>query len=226
MSYITSSFSPYRSKDLKKEFLDILAEDREWICSSLESRGLLFAIAFISIMSLSLLKAIIFLFEETKKPQATYKHLALSRNLNSESITSLLSRREDIDEIENEDNLCPDVTTKNNRVKALSTLRSYLYQHNFTLNMKVLKKVNHRVDDEDLISMCKSGEITTPLSTTHITLGNEINALLKEVLENTIDLRINKFTKETYIRVLNDDFYPIQEKLSTIYNEPIRFTFD
>ena len=74
--------------------------------------------------------------------------------------------------------------------------------------------------------MYRLGKITKPLSTTHITCGDKLNKLLKEVLGDTIDLKTNKITQETYIKVINDDFYPIQTKLEEIYMEHIKLKFD
>ena len=226
MSYITSSLAPYRSKDLGKEFSDILAEDCEWICSSFEEKDLLFLIAFIVLMSLSLLKAIIFIFEQLQKPVMTYSHLDLHRNMQSESITGILTRRETIEEVENHDNFCPNTKVKTQRANTFNTLRNYLYQHDLTLHIETLKKINHKISEGELYEMYRTGEITKPLSTTHITFGEELNHLLKEVLGNKIDLRTNKLTQETYIRIFNDDFIPIKEELQKIYNEPIKLKFD
>ena len=69
MSFITSSLSPYRSENVRKEFVEILKEDYEWVCSSFESHGFIFLMAFIVLMSLSLLKAIVFVFEDLRKPK-------------------------------------------------------------------------------------------------------------------------------------------------------------
>ena len=69
MSYITSSLSPYRSENVWNEFVEILKEDYEWVCSSLKDRGFIFSIAFVILMSLSLLKAIVFVFEDLRKPK-------------------------------------------------------------------------------------------------------------------------------------------------------------
>ena len=69
MSYITSSLSPYRSDNVWKEFAGILKEDYEWVCSSSKDCGLIFPIAFVILMSLSLLKAIVFVFENIRKPK-------------------------------------------------------------------------------------------------------------------------------------------------------------
>ncbi len=69
MSYITSSLSPYRSDNVWKEFAGILKEDYEWVYSSLKDRGLIFPIAFVILMSLSLLKAIVFVLEDLRKPK-------------------------------------------------------------------------------------------------------------------------------------------------------------
>lgn len=226
MSYITSSLSPYRSKDLGKEFVEILEEDYEWICHSLKERGFIFFVAVITLMSMSLLKAIVHVISQMQKPIMTYNHLNLHRGMQEESITHILTRRESIDEVQNYDNLCPNSTIKNKRVENISALRNYLYQHDLTLHITVLKTIKHRLTDEELAEMYRTGEITKPLSTTKITFGEDLNKLLKEVLGNAIDLRTNKFTKETYIQVLNDDFLPIKHSLENMYNEQIKLRFD
>lgn len=226
MSYITSSLSPYRSKDLSKEFFEILGEDYEWVCSSLKSRGFIFIIAFIVLMSMSLLKAIVHVIEQSQKPIMTYNHLELHRGMHKESITDILTRRESIDEVQNHDNLCPNDKIKEQRANTINSLRNYLYQHDLTLQVHVIKTINHKLTDEELLEMYRSGEITKPLSTTKITFGEDLNKLLKEVLESKIDLRTNRLTQETYIQILNDDFLPIKDALSTLYNEDIKLKFD
>ena len=226
MSFITSSLSPYRSKDLSQEFFEILEEDYEWICSSLKERGLIFLIAFITLMSLSVLKAVVHVIEQSQKPVMTYEHLNLRRGLHEESITSLLSRRESIDEVENRDNLCPNPVIKNQRANTLNTLRNYLYQHDLTLHVETIKKINHKITEDELTEMYRVGEITKPLSTTHITFGENLNHLLKEVLGDSIDLRTNRITQETYIVILNEDFLTIKNKLQEVYNEPVKLKFD
>ena len=226
MSYITSSLSPYRSRDLGEEFFGILEEDYQWICDSLEGRGLLFLIAVIVLMSLSILKAIVFVIEQSQKPVMTYSHLDLARGMHEESITNILKRRESIPEVQNHDNLCPNTTIKNQRAETLNKLRNYLYQHDLTLHAHIIKKINHRRTEEELIEMYRTGVLSKPLSTTHATFGEDLNKLLKEVLGDTIDLRTDRFSKETFIKVLNDDFTPIKEKLLQVYNETVKFKFD
>ena len=226
MSYITSSLSPYRSKDLGKEFSEILEEDYEWICHSLKERGFIFFVAVITLMSMSLLKAIVHVISQMQKPIMTYNHLGLHRGMHEESITDILTRRETIDEVQNHDNLCPNVQAKNQRANTINSLRNYLYQHDLTLHVTTLRKINYKVADEELMEMYRTGEISTPLSTTKVTFGENLNKLLKEVLGNVIDLRTNKLTKETYIQVLNDDFLPIKNALENLYNEPIKLKFD
>ena len=226
MSYITSSLSPYRSKDLGKEIEEIFSEDYDYVCSSFEEKGFWFLLALVSVMFLSVLKAIVFFFEQKDKPVMTYSHLGLHRGMQSESITDILTRRESTDEVENHDNLCPNTATKNKTADSFITLRNYLYQHDLTLHIETIKEINHRISEEELAEMYRLGKITKPLSTTHITCGDNLNKLLKEVLGDTIDLKTNKITQETYIKVINDDFYPIQTKLEEIYMEHIKLKFD
>lgn len=225
MSYITSNLSPYRG-DTSKEFFEILSDDYEWLCSSLKERGFIFFIAFITIMSLSLLKAIAHVIIQSQKPKMTYKHLELHRGIRHESITDILTRREAIDEVKNHDNLCPNDKVKTQRANTIIALRNYLYQHNLTLHAHFIKRVNHKVTDEELLEMYRRAELFKPLSTTHVTFGEEVNKLLKEVLKNKISLGTNRFTKETYIRVNDDDYEPLKKELFNLYNENIKILFD
>lgn len=225
MSYTESMFSPYRG-DTSKEIMEVLSEDHEMVCSSLESRGLLFGIAYITIMSLSVVKAIVHAFTQLQKPKATYDHLSIVRGMRNENISSILLRRESINDIQNHDNVCPVDKKKEQRAETLTTLRNYLYQHDLTIPIKTIKKINHKVSEDELLEMYRLGEITKPLTTTHITCGDRLNSLLKEVLGDTIDLKINKLTKETYIRIINDDYLPIKQRLEEIYNETIKLKFD
>lgn len=225
MSYTESMLSPYRG-DTTKEVMEVLSEDHDMICSSLEDRGLLFGIAYITIMSLSILKAIVHVFTQLQKPKATYDHLSIVRGMRNDNLTSTLIRREAIEEVKNHDNVCPNDKKKEQRANTIIALRNYLYQHDLTIHIKTIKKINHKVSEDELLEMYRLGEITKPLTTTHITCGDNLNSLLKEVLEDTIDLKINKLTKETYIKVTNDDFLPIKQRLEEIYNESIKLKFD
>lgn len=226
MSYITSNLAPYRSKNIGKEFSEILAEDYEWVRSSIEDRGIIFFLATISVMTLSLFKAISHVITQMQKPVMEYNHLKLHRGMESESITQILTRRECIDEVKNHDNLCPNNKVKTEKVEKLNTLRNYLYQHDLTLHATVLKTINHKLTDDELIEMYRLGEITKPLTTTHITFGDNLNRLLKDTLGNTIDLKTNRVTKETYLRIFNDDYMPIKEGLQNLYNEKVKLKFD
>lgn len=224
MSYITSSLSPYRG-NLWEESMEILEEDSKWVCDSLKGRGLTFLIAYLCIMSLSLLKVICFLITQSQKPVMTYDHLELHRGMREESITSILARREAVPECANHDSIYPD-EIKNQRYDKIHSLRTYLYQHDFTLHVEILKTIKHKRTDEELMEMYRTGELSKPLSTTHITFGDNLNQLLNDVLEEGIDLRKNRLTQETYIVIYNDDFLPLKEKLSDFYNENVKLKFD
>ena len=225
MSYITSNYTPYRSKNLWKEFLQILKDDYAWICNSLEGRGLMFAIAVVSLMSMSFIKAIVTIAEQVKKPLVTYDHLNLHRGMRDDTLTSILSHRERVEDIQNHDNFYSD-EEKEQRVNAIASLRSYLYQHKFTLYVTTLKKINHRVSEEDLMQMYRTGEISKPISTTRVTFGDDLNRLLKEVLGDTINLKVDKITGETYVQITNDDFFPLRNSIEDLYNEKLTLKFD
>ena len=202
MSYITETLSPYRSTNLKETCIEILEEDSKYVCDSFEEKGLSFILAYICVIFLSFLKVLYFIIQDRKKPIMTWEHLELKRGMNSESITDILSRRkalsEDVPALQNHDNLCPNDKVKEERVSKVINLRTYLYQHDLTLHAYTLKRVNHRVTDDELVEMYRTGVISKPLSTTTITFNNpeieepqDLNKLLKEVFPNIIDLRVS-----------------------------------
>jgi len=69
MSYIELICSPYRSDNVWKEFAGILQEDWEWSTSALKGCGIFYPIGLICVMFISLLKAILFVFEDLRKPK-------------------------------------------------------------------------------------------------------------------------------------------------------------
>ena len=227
LSYIQAQFSPYRG-DTCRECMEILEEDLQWVEDSFEVKGLNFLLAYISVAFLSTLKAILHYFTQMQKPKMTYDHLALTRTIHKDSITNILSRREglNIKETQNHDNLCPNDNVKTQQADTINKLRSYLYQHDLTLHATTLKKINHKRTEEELLEMYRTGILSKPLSTTHVTFGHDLNLMLKEVLQDTIDLRTDRFSKETYIKVLNDDFMPIKDALCKVYNEKVVIKFD
>ena len=226
MSYIQSSFSPYRG-DLKKEVSEIISEDYEWVCSAMKSRGLMFGMAFMSIMGLSLVKAGVHAYNQMKKPKMTYDHLALARDiLNSDNSMNILSRREGIDESPDiKDNLNPDTKTKTQKANAINELRAYLYGHDMTLRAKVLSTIDFDCTDSELNEMFRLGKFTKPLSSSYITFDSDLISLLKEVLKSAIDWKTDD-NGTPCIEIFNNDCTFIETALQDIYNEQITIEFD
>ena len=226
MSYIQSSFSPYRG-DLKKEVSEIISEDYEWVCSAMKSRGLMFGMAFMSIMGLSLVKAGVHAYNQMKKPKMTYDHLALARDiLNSDNSMNILSRREGIDESPDiKDNLNPDTKTKVQKANAINELRTYLYGHGMTLHAKVLSTIDFDCTDNELNEMFRLGKFTKPLSSSYITFDSDLIFLLKEVLKSAIDWKTDD-NGTSCIEIFNNDCTFIETALQDIYNEQITIEFD
>lgn len=225
MPYPMSALSLYRG-NIAKDCINLLKEDYEWICHSLKSRGFIFIIAFITLMSMSLFKMVVFIFTQLSKPKMTYKHLNLERGMYDDSVTDIVTRREAIDEVQNHDNLCTKDKVKNQRVESINNLRGYLYQHDLTLNAQVIKSIEHRCTQEELLEMYRLGKYTKALTTTYVTFGDDINILLKEVLGNKIDLKQDKYGYKTCVKIVNDEYIPLKEELKSIYNEPIKLILD
>ena len=224
-AFIYTHLAPYRG-NLSKECMDILAEDCELVCSSLKSRGLLFIVAFITLMSVSVLKVIVHFFTQIQKPRMTYKHLDIDRGMSAEDVTDILLRREAVDEVENHDNYNPNTKAKNQRAESLNALRGYLYQHDLTLHATVLKRVEHRCTQEELLEMYRLGKYTKDLSTAYVTFGRDIDILLKEVLGDIVNLRHDRLSNETYIKIVNDEYIPLKQALEDTYNEPVKILLD
>ena len=68
MSYISSMLSPYRG-DLPEEIAEILTEDHKMVCRDVQSRGLIFLIAYIMVMATSVLKVILHSIDHFRKPE-------------------------------------------------------------------------------------------------------------------------------------------------------------
>ena len=68
MSYIDIIFSPYRG-NLSEEIGEILSEDHEMALKQIESRGLLFLIAYIMVMFLSIIKVFYHIYDHFRKPE-------------------------------------------------------------------------------------------------------------------------------------------------------------
>ena len=217
---------PFRSEDPIQDFFEIIIADCEKVYKRLDTRGLVFLFALVTVLLMSIVKAFLLLFYDLKKPVNDYAGLKLVRNMNYEDVTSVLARRESVSKLKNQDKLCPSKKDKDKRVEIISKLRNYLYQHDLTLRVTVLKTVKHRRTEEEMAEMYRTGEITKPLSTTYATFGEVIDLLLNEIFENSIDLKRNRITKETYIKIPNDDFLPLKKRIENLYNEQIKLVFD
>ena len=223
-------YSSYRSDNIGEDCLEILENDSKWVNASFKEKDIFYLMAYIGVMLLSIVKVIIFFFKEIRKPEMTYDHLDFERGMFGIDMMLTLERREALSEnvpkVRNHDHLCPNDKIKTQKADTINSLRNYLYQHNLTLTARIIKKVNHRRTEEELLEMYRIGEITNPLSTVHITFGENLNGLLKEVLQDIVDLRKDRFSGETYIKVLNDDFHPIKTALYNMFNENVKIEFD
>ena len=224
--YRESCFNPYR-ENLWEESIKIIEEDIDKICSTLQSRGLLFFTAFLVLMPITLLKVITHVHAQLKKPVWNYDYLKLTRDkMDKETITQLLTRRESCDKVQNIDNYNPNIKKKEERANKINTLRMYLYKHDLKLRGYILKTINHKLTEEELLQLCRTGEVVKPMTTTRVTFGYDIDYLLKEVLGDKIDLQVRKLTGETSIKIVNYDFQSIGDALSNLYNEDVQVIFD
>lgn len=219
-------YSPYR-KDFGESVAALLDEDHDYVTSSLEERDGIFVLAYISVMFLSLIKVIAFTFLWVFKKRALPKcALPLDRhtaNNYSEGTSSLeLMLRESEGTVTNKYS-----TTKSaDKSTALMELRDYLLTHNFTLHGTILKRIERRVSEEELIRSIRTGEIETPFTRVQVTFGNDMNKVLKKVLGKKITLGTKKFTQETYITIGDSDYSVIKEPLQEMFNRQVFVLLD
>ena len=147
MSYITAALSPYRG-DLEQEIGEILYEDHEAVCKGIEYRNLIFVIAYIIVMALSVLKVLYHVFDHYRKPERPIPKITREMVEKRSDLTYMYEIKESGNYNRNHHQ------TKNNqaRVTAITKLRRYLYNNNLTLNGIILKEVNHKVSDHAFIS--------------------------------------------------------------------------
>ena len=218
MTYTESMLSPYR-ENIGEEVEEILREDHEMVCREISHRGLMFLIAYLLVMGISLIKVIFHIITQAGKPERPLPQIRREQVDQVTDLTYLYQMKEARD--------CniPQQRVKNQEVKtnALVSLRNYLYQNNLTLKGYILKEVNHRVSDHDLINSILDGGEMAKLSTTYITFGKELDDLLVEVLPSNPKKRTIK--GQSCLAFENDYGFMIEE-LRRIYQEPVKVTFD
>lgn len=219
MSYISSSLSPYRSGELDEEIAEILHDDHEMVLRDIQSRGLIFLIAYIMIMGTSLIRVLFHIVDYYSKPKVPPAKITREHVDNSTNLTYRYEMKEAGNYNKNE------LKTKNHeaRVGAIRQLRTYLYNHNLTLNGRIIKEVNHKVDDHAFINSIISGEEMAKFSTTYITFGETINKLLYEVLPTKPK---KKIIQGVSCLAFENDYGFMAEELRQLYQEPVKVTFD
>lgn len=238
MSYLLNYASSFKSPDIMKDINDMYEDDAQCVRNSFEDKGLCYTMAMACVMFLSTIKAFMLFSKDASKPKMTSQTYPMVR-LDTEMARSLAEEyeRDDVHlspilSIRESHNINKDSYQPNNIIKdRVSTdiilLRDYLYEHDLTLHATTIKTINHRnVSENDLLTYMHTGSITKPYSTSYITFGEEVNRLLKNALNNKIDLRTNRITQESYIVIKNEEFGTIKEELRKLYIEQIKVKFD
>lgn len=218
MSYLDSMLSPYRG-DLGEEISEIISEDHEMACRDIQTRGLVFLIAYTMIMLISFLKVLVHTVDHYSKPERPRPQITREMVDRARSLNTMYT----VKESGNYNN--PQYKTKNQQRKAycIQELRKFLYNNNLTIRGTILKEINHRVDDHAFISSIISGEEMAKFTTTYITFGEHLNEILFEVLPTKPKKRTVQGKK--CLAFENDYGFMVQE-LRQIYQEPIKVKFD
>ena len=220
--------SPYQDEKIGETILQTLANDIDYYCSQMETRGLWFITGLLCITSVSLLKCGVIFLKNIFKPRFNPRNIEINKdciNTDDKQYSSTIKLREKYNSLD--DRYQQDREVKTNRAKALNALRLHLYMNDLKLHGTILKVIKHRLSEFDLLECARTGNITKPFSTTQITFGNEINNLLAQVFPDFVMIKNKKFTKDTYVIIEADDYGFLQEKLIKIYQEEnIKVTFD
>lgn len=218
MTYIESTLSPYRG-NLGEEIEEILKEDHEAVCKGIPYRGLLFLFVYTLVMGISLIKVIFHILGHLSKPERPLPQVRREHVEKGKDLTYLYQMKEarncNVSQYQSRNG--------ESKTSALVSLRNYLYQNDLTLKGYILKEVNHRVSDHDLIKSILDGGEMARLSTTYITFGSELNDILAEVLPSSPKKRT--LQGQSCLAFENDYGFMIQE-LRQIYQEPVKVTFD
>lgn len=234
MTSVNWSFSPVRSGNLAKELDTIFTEDMEYAYRSLKDSGVVIMLIGLTLVAiLSGLKLIVHSINYAKKPTSNVDVLKLDRNSirvaeneEGEEITNpIITLREACDR--NVDYYQPDKRIKSQKAESINALRMYLYKNSLELQGYILKTINHKMSDEELIKLVVSREeIGNSFTTTQITFGNELNKLVEEVMPDRVKLKKRRMSDETYLITENDDFGFLQQHLRNMFQEPITIKFD
>lgn len=225
------SFSPVKSGNLEKELNTIFAEDMEYTYRSLKDSGIIILLIGLFIAAIiSGLKLLVHSVEYAQKPTSDIDVLKLGsetfahKDEEDEAINPVLTMREASNR--NKDRYQVDSRIKCLKTEALNNLRIHLYQNNLELQGYIIKTINHKMEEDDLIKLSSGENIGHTLTTTQITFGNKINKLLEAVLPTRVKLKKKKSSGDTYLIAENDDYGFLQEHLRNLYQEPIKVRFD
>lgn len=177
----------------------------------------------------SLFKIVVFISKQLLKPvskRTCIPYMTSTLNSHNEAPEQTQIQHKQNLGIPNIDNYCEDTGIKTKRANTLNNLRKYLYTHDLKLQGKILKRIEHRVSEDDLLKSLDDLSYMPKLSTTQITFGNDLNKILNETLPSMITLRKKKMSNETYVLFKDDDYGFLEETLKRLYLEPIKVTFD
>lgn len=218
MSYLDSMLNPYRG-DLGEEIVEILSDDHEMACREIQSRGLIFLVAYTMIMLISFVKVICHVFDHCGKPKRPTPQITREMVDRARNLTPMYS----IKEAGNYNK--PQYRTKNQQKRTyyIQELRRFLYNNDMILRGYILKEVNHKVDDHAFINSIIDGEEMAKFTTTYITFGEYLDNMLYEVLPTKPKKR--KLQGNKCLAFENDYGFMVQE-LRQLYQEPIKVQFD
>lgn len=228
-SYDTIIFNLNWSKTRGKDDIPLytgatLLGDYEYIMSKFNNRvSLVSVLAYVCNLPLSLAKIMCFIPKQLMKPNTNCGYV--------EPESSISEVNEPENDLEESDDLFHDIYCLDNMIKSqkannLIELRKYLYTNDFKLHGNIIKRIEHRVSDEDMLRSVEDKNFMPKFSTTQITFGNDLNKILSMALPNIITLKKRTISDETYVLFKDDDYGFLEETLKRVYLEPIKVIID
>ena len=98
-----------------------------------------------------------------------------------------------------------------------------LFNSNLKLTGTLLKTINHRISDKDLLEGATTGEVKTKYLTQKVTFGNEINKHIHTVFP-LIKLGKLKGNSDTFLIFENDGLFELERKLRDLFMIPVTIT--
>lgn len=209
----------------------IFEGDKRKLDNALKGQGWRYFVAGLCILPITLLKVIVFMFENKhlfhhhKEIYTSFEEsngVGLSmRQLKREAEMVYLSKMKSYnwEAYEKMSEFDQKYTKEGIKEKALLELQN-TFNNNLYLKGEIIRITRNRVKDKDLLESAETGKLTAAFITQRVTFGEEMNKLLKIVIPSLKHRKL-KGTNTTYIVFENDELFELEQKLRNLFMVPV-----